>query len=161
MLTHIDEDGNAKLVDISNKDDSKRLSRASGKISMKKETLTLIQSQGHKKGDVLTIAKVAGIQAAKYTSNIIPLCHSINLTSIEVDFKIDEKDISVECIATVKCYGQTGVEMEALSAVAVSLLTIYDMCKAADKSMIIRNIRLIEKYGGNSGTWTSEEKTET
>jgi cyclic pyranopterin phosphate synthase len=153
MLTHIDENGNAKMVDISGKAITQRLAIASGKIAIKNETLGLVKSQNHKKGDVLTVSKIAAIQAAKNTSSLIPMCHPIALTSIEIEFKIHEKDLLIECIATTQCSGQTGVEMEALTAVSVGLLTIYDMCKAEDKGMIITNVSLLNKSGGDSGLW--------
>lgn len=153
MLTHIDRNGNAKMVNISEKAITQRLAIASGKITMKNETLDLVKSQNHKKGDVLTVSKIAAIQAAKNTSTLIPMCHPVALSSIEIEFKIDEKDLLIECIATTQCCAQTGVEMEALTAVSIGLLTIYDMCKAADKGMIITNIGLLKKTGGDSGLW--------
>ena len=153
MLTHIDENGNAKMVDISGKEITRRFAIASGKITMKEETFSLIESQGHKKGDVLTVAKIAGIQAAKNTSGLIPLCHPIDLTGIDIDFIIDQKSHAIKCTVKVECTGQTGVEMEALTAVSVTLLTIYDMCKAVDRGMQIQNIYLDEKQGGKSGSW--------
>jgi cyclic pyranopterin phosphate synthase len=153
MLTHIDENGNAKMVNISEKAITQRVAIASGEIIMKNETLGLVKSQSHKKGDVLTVAKIAAIQAAKNTSTLIPMCHPISLTSIEIEFKIHQKDLLIECIATTQCSGQTGVEMEALTAVSVGLLTIYDMCKAKDKGMEITNINLLKKSGGDSELW--------
>tara|TARA_B100000780_G_C21016271_1_gene407130 strand:- start:510 stop:977 length:468 start_codon:yes stop_codon:yes gene_type:complete len=153
MLTHIDKNGNAKMVNISEKKITQRLAIASGEITMKKDTLDLVKSQNHQKGDVLTVAKIAAIQAAKNTSTLIPMCHPIALTSIEIKFNIHEKDLLIECIATTQCSGKTGVEMEAITAVSVGLLTIYDMCKAADKGMVITNISLLEKSGGDSGLW--------
>ena len=153
MLTHIDENGNAKMINISGKEITQRLAIASGKIAMKNENLGLVKSQSHKKGDVLTVAKIAAIQGAKNTSALIPMCHPIALTSIEIEFKVHKKDSLIECIATTQCSGQTGVEMEALAAVTIGLLTIYDMCKATDKGMIITNISLIKKSGGDSGLW--------
>jgi len=153
MLTHIDENGNAKMVNISKKAITQRLAVASGSITMQEETLSLVKFQSHKKGDVLTVAKIAAIQAAKNTSTLIPMCHPIALTSIEIEFKIHEKKLLIECIATTQCSGQTGVEMEALTAVSVGLLTIFDMCKAADKGMILTNVSLLKKSGGDSGLW--------
>lgn len=141
------------MVNISKKEITQRLAIASGKITMSSQTLVLVKSQGHKKGDVLTVAKIAAIQAAKNTSSLIPMCHPIALTSIDIEFKIHEKDLLVECIATTICAGQTGVEMESLTAVSVGLLTIYDMCKAMDRGMNIQNISLIRKKGGKSGDW--------
>ena len=153
MLTHIDKNGNAKMVNISEKLITQRLAIASGIITMKNKTLDLVKSQGHKKGDVLTVSKIAAIQAAKNTATLIPMCHPVALSSIEIEFEINEKDLSIECIATTQCSAQTGVEMEALTAVSVGLLTIYDMCKAADKGMTITNISLLKKTGGASGLW--------
>ena len=141
------------MVNISEKEITQRLAIASGKIIMSSETLELIKSHGHKKGDVLTVAKIAAIQAAKNTSSLIPMCHPIALTSIDIEFKIHENDLLIECIATTTCVGQTGVEMESLTAVSVGLLTIYDMCKAMDRGMNIQNISLIRKKGGKSGDW--------
>ena len=158
MLTDIDDNGNAKMVNISEKAITQRLAIASGKIAMRNETLALLISQGHKKGDVLTVAKIAAIQAAKNTSSLIPMCHPIALTSVEIEFKIHEKDLLIECIATTICSGQTGVEMEALTAVSVGLLTIYDMCKAMDRGMEIQNISLIKKKGGKSDDWEENHK---
>ena len=153
MLTHIDTNGNAQMVDITEKNITQRLALATGLINMKYETLSLIQSQGHKKGDVLTVAKIAGIQAAKNTSNLIPLCHPIIITGIEINFIIDMSASSITCTAKVECAGQTGVEMEALAAVSICLLTIYDMCKAVDRGMCISEIKLLEKSGGKAGDW--------
>ena len=153
MLTHIDKNGNAKMVNISEKLITQRLAIASGIITMKNKTLDLVKSQSHKKGDVLTVSKIAAIQAAKNTATLIPMCHPVALSSIEIEFEINEKDLSIKCIATTQCSAQTGVEMEALTAVSVGLLTIYDMCKAADKGMPITNISLLKKTGGASGLW--------
>ena len=153
MLTHIDANGNAQIVNISEKNITQRLAIASGMITMKKETLELVQSQGNKKGDVLTVAKVAGIQAAKNTSGLIPLCHPISITGIEINFIVDVKIPSIKCVAKIESTGQTGVEMEALTMVSVCLLTIYDMCKAVDRGMVIGEIKLLEKVGGKSGSW--------
>ena len=153
MLTHTDKDGNAKMVDISDKSITKRVAKAIGFIQMNKKTLSLLNKGQHKKGDVLTVAKIAGIQAAKKTYNLIPLCHQIELTNIDIKFYIDKKNNLVECTVSASCLGKNGVEMEALTATAVSLLTIYDMCKAVDKEMRIFNIELCEKHGGKSGSW--------
>jgi cyclic pyranopterin phosphate synthase len=153
MLSHTDKNGNAKMVDISNKDNTERLAKAVGFIQMKKTTLDLIKSNVHKKGEVLTVAKIAGIQAAKQTSNLIPMCHPINITSIKIDFKIDQKNNVIECLGSVNCNAKTGVEMETLVAISTALLTIYDMCKAVDRGMRIFDIQLLEKEGGKTGLW--------
>ena len=150
MLSHIDKDGNAKMVDVSKKSNTERIAIASGCIRIKKETINLIENSGLKKGDVLTVAKIAGIQAAKNTSSLIPLCHNINLNKIDIKFNINSGEKKIYCESTISCIGKTGAEMEALSAVSVALLTIYDMCKASDKNMIISEINLLEKHGGNS-----------
>ena len=157
MLTHIDKNGNAKMVDISEKKNTDRISIASGFIELNKETIKLVEIGTLKKGDVLTVAKIAAIQAAKKTSSLIPLCHTINLNEIDIKFNIDTRENKIHCQSTVNCSGKTGVEMEALTAVSVALLTIYDMCKASDKNMIISEIKLLEKHGGKSGIWVSKE----
>lgn len=150
-LTHLDTEGNASMVDVTEKAITERVAVATGEIIMQSNTVRLITEGGHKKGDVLAVARVAGIQAAKKCSELIPLCHPLMLTSIKVDFDIldDRVLISGRC----KLAGQTGVEMEALTAVSVAALTIYDMCKAVDKSMQIGAIKVIEKQGGKSGDW--------
>ncbi len=150
-LTHLDETGRARMVDVGAKADTERLAIARGEIVMKPETLALIRAGQIKKGDVLTIAQIAGIQAAKRTSELIPLCHPIPLTKIDVDLSLDESLPGVRITAAAKTIGKTGVEMEALTAVSVAALTIYDMAKAAEKTMKIQNIRLVEKQGGKSG----------
>jgi cyclic pyranopterin monophosphate synthase len=150
-LTHIDDSGRAHMVDVGGKTTTDRLAVARGEVRMKPETLALIRSGAMKKGDVLTVAQVAGISAAKRTSDLIPLCHPLALTHIEVILNLDESIPGVAITATVKTSGQTGVEMEALTAVSVAALTIYDMAKAAEKTMQIQNIRLVEKHGGRSG----------
>lgn len=152
-LTHFNQAGEAHMVDVGNKAHTKRVAKATGTITMQKNTLDLIIAGTHKKGDVLGIARIAGIQGGKRTSELIPLCHPISLTHLSVDFEISEKDNSVTCTATTETVGQTGVEMEALTAVQVALLTIYDMCKAVDRGMTMQNIRLLEKSGGKSGEW--------
>jgi len=157
MLTHIDKDGNAKMVDVSKKSNSNRIAIASGFIELNNATIDLIKVGNLKKGDVLTVAKIAGIQASKKTSSLIPLCHNINLDSISIDFRISNKENKIYCQSTVGCSSKTGVEMEALTAVSISLLTIYDMCKASDKNMVISAIKLIEKHGGKSGVWMSKD----
>jgi cyclic pyranopterin phosphate synthase len=150
-LTHFDERGAARMVDIAAKAETHRVATAAGTIRMKPETLAIVLSGTARKGDVLGVARIAGIQAAKRTSELIPLCHPIALTSVRVDFTPDEKKSLVECRATVECTGRTGVEMEALTAVHIALLTIYDMCKAVDRGMTITDVQLLHKAGGKSG----------
>ena len=152
-LTHFDASGQAHMVDVGAKSETHRTAIASGKISMLPATLTLIQQGSSKKGDVLGIARIAAIQASKKTSDLIPLCHPIGLTRVAVDFEINASESSISCSVTTETYGKTGVEMEALTAVSIGLLTIYDMCKAADRGMTISDIRLLEKHGGKSGDW--------
>ena len=152
-LTHFTKSGNAQMVDVQSKDITERIAVASGKIYMSSASLTKIKEGGHKKGDVLGVARIAGITAAKKTADLIPLCHNINLSSVNIDFKINKSKKYVECIANVKSTGKTGVEMEALTAVQISLLTIYDMCKSIDKGMVISEIKLELKKGGASGEW--------
>jgi len=151
-LTHIDDAGNAKMVDVTGKEDSRREATAAGRVRMKPATLQLIKKGGVAKGDVLAAARLAGIMAAKKTPQLIPLCHPILLGEVVVELKLDEKDSAVEITATVKSTGKTGVEMEALTAVAVAALTIYDMCKAVERGIRIEDIRLVRKSGGKSGT---------
>jgi len=155
-LTHFDAQGQAHMVDVAAKASSHRVAVAEGCIRMQAATLALIQSGSAKKGDVLGIARIAGIQGAKRTSELIPLCHPIALTRVAVDFEVEPASNSVRCRATAECTGQTGVEMEALSAVSVALLTIYDRCKAVDRGMTIDGVRLMEKKGGKSGHWLVE-----
>jgi len=150
-LTHFNEYGRAKMVSVEAKDETVRVARASGKISMKPETLALIIQNDIKKGDVLSVAQVAGIMGAKKTSDLIPMCHNIFLSGADIEYKISDEEACIHIQATVKTVGKTGVEMEALTAVSTAALTIYDMCKAADKDMVISNIRLEEKIGGKSG----------
>ncbi len=152
-LTHIDEHGAARMVDIGEKATSSRVAVATAMVTMKPATLALLEQGGHKKGDVLAVARVAGIQAAKKTSDLIPLCHPLMLTSVAVDFRTDSQASCVHIDATCKVSGKTGVEMEALTAVTVAALTIYDMCKAVDKGMEIRSVGLQSKSGGKSGDW--------
>jgi cyclic pyranopterin phosphate synthase len=154
-LTHFDERGAARMVDVAGKDETHRVAVASGSIRMQPATLALVTSGTAKKGDVLGVARIAAIQAAKRTSELIPLCHAVALTSVAIEFAIDEKAAFIECRATVECTARTGVEMEALTAVQVGLLTIYDMCKAVDRGMTMENIRVVEKRGGKSGTYTA------
>ncbi|MBI5563207.1 MAG: cyclic pyranopterin monophosphate synthase MoaC [Deltaproteobacteria bacterium] len=155
-LTHIDERGKARMVDVTGKTATERMAVAKGRVVMKAETLELILANEVKKGDVLGVARVAGIMAAKKTSELIPLCHPLNITSVEVSFEPDKALPGNEIIATAKIASQTGVEMEALTAVSAAALTVYDMCKAADKSMRITDIRLVKKTGGKSGTFEGE-----
>ena len=150
-LTHIDENGKAQMVDVGKKEDTKRRATASGKVSMSVETIEALKKQELQKGDVLGVARVAGIQAAKKTSDLIPLCHPLAVNFASVNFRIQESHVEIE--ATVKTSGKTGVEMEALTACSVTALTIYDMCKAMDKSITIDEIKLLEKTGGKSGNW--------
>lgn len=152
-LTHFDAEGQAHMVDVGGKAHTARVARAAGSISMLPETFTLVRSGTAKKGDVLGIARIAGIQASKRTSDLIPLCHPIALTRVSVEFTLDAASSRVLCEVTAHTTGQTGVEMEALTAVSVALLTIYDMCKAVDRGMQIGDIRLLEKAGGKSGHW--------
>jgi cyclic pyranopterin phosphate synthase len=152
-LNHFDSDGKAHMVDVGAKPETERLARASGRIRMQPETLTVIRNGQAEKGDVLGIARVAGIQAAKRTGDLIPLCHPIALTNVALEFTYDEANTAVVCDCRVRTIGRTGVEMEAMTAVATALLTIYDMCKAVDRGMAIEAIVLIEKSGGKSGTW--------
>jgi len=146
------------MVDVGDKPESKRIAIASGKISMLAATLKLIQQGDAKKGDVLGVARIAAIQASKKTADLIPLCHPISLSKVSITFDVDEKTTSIICTATCETTGQTGVEMEALTAVNIGLLTIYDMCKAADRGMVMSEIKLLEKHGGKSGDWISEKK---
>ena len=155
MLTHFNQAGAAHMVDVGDKNLTQRIALASGQITMLSSTLDLIIAGNHKKGDVLGIARIAGIQGAKKTSDLIPLCHPIGLTHVNVDFEIKADQNTVICKALTKTIGQTGVEMEALTAVQVALLTIYDMCKAVDRGMVMSDIKLLEKSGGKSGEWKS------
>ena len=150
-LTHLDDSGRAHMVDVGDKPDTERLAIASGEVVMKQATLDLIRGGTIKKGDVLTIAQIAGIAAAKRTSELIPLCHPLPITHIDVALSLDDTLPGVLITASVKTTGKTGVEMEALTAVSVAALTVYDMAKAAEKSMKIQNIRLVKKHGGRSG----------
>ena len=152
-LTHFDAQGQAHMVDVGAKAATHRIAVATGRIEMQPETLALIESGTAKKGDVLGVARIAGIMAAKRTSELIPLCHPLALTRVAVEFALQREASSVQCTATVETVGPTGVEMEALTAVQVALLTIYDMCKAADKAMVMEGVRVLEKHGGKSGSW--------
>jgi cyclic pyranopterin monophosphate synthase len=156
ILTHFDAAGQAHMVDVGAKPETERLARATGRIRMRAETLALIRAGDAKKGDVLGIARVAAIQAAKRTGELIPLCHPLPLTRVAVEFDLDEASSAVDCRVIAQTVGRTGVEMEAMTATAVALLTIYDMCKAVDRGMVIEAIRLLEKSGGKSGHWLAE-----
>lgn len=155
-LTHLDEHGRARMVDVGQKPDTERIAVARGEIHMEKATLELIRLGQIKKGDVLTVAQIAGISASKRTSDLIPLCHPLPLNKVDVDLVLDDSIPGVVITATAKTIGKTGVEMEALTAVSVAALTIYDMAKAAEKTMRIQNIRLVEKHGGQSGDVMNE-----
>ena len=155
-LTHFNQAGEAHMVDVGAKSITKRVAIAEGQIMMMDKTLELIKQGGHKKGDVLGIARTASIMATKRTADLIPLCHPLALTKVSVDFQVLEDDVAIQCRAQVETNGQTGVEMEALTAVQIGLLTIYDMCKAVDRGMIMTDIRLLEKAGGKSGHWVRE-----
>jgi cyclic pyranopterin phosphate synthase len=155
-LTHFNESGEAHMVDIGEKSSTARRAVVNGHISMEPATLALITQGNHKKGDVLGISRIAGIMATKRTADLIPLCHPLALTHVSVDFKIDELNNRIECTVATETTGQTGVEMEALTGAQVALLTIYDMCKAVDRGMVIGNIRLLEKSGGKSGHWKKD-----
>jgi cyclic pyranopterin phosphate synthase len=156
QLSHFDDAGQAHMVDVGDKAVTHRIAVATGEIRMQPLTLDLIRSGTSKKGDVLGVARIAAIQAAKRTSELIPLCHPLSITRIAVGFHIDEASTGVKCTAQVETRGQTGVEMEALTAVQIGLLTIYDMCKAVDRGMRIENVRLLEKRGGKSGDYREE-----
>ena len=155
-LTHFDDSGQAHMVNVGNKPNTHRIAIASGRISMQAETLQMITAGSHKKGDVLGIARISGIQASKKTSDLIPLCHPLALTHVSLEFKIDPKKNNINCTVRTETNGPTGVEMEALTSVQVALLTIYDMCKAVDRGMVMGDIKLIEKSGGKSGEWSAQ-----
>ncbi len=153
QLTHFNESGEAHMVDVGNKAITDRVAVTEGYIEMQADTLRLIAEGGHKKGDVLAIARIAGIMAAKKTADLIPLCHPLPISHVSVDFQIEAERQRIRCQCTVKTSGQTGVEMEALTATQIALLTIYDMCKAVDRGMVIQSVQLLEKAGGKSGHW--------
>ena len=155
-LTHFDATGQAHMVDVGAKQDTHRVAVAAGSIRMQPATLALIQSGNAKKGDVIGIARIAAIMASKRTGDLVPLCHPLPITRVAVDFELDAAASSVHCRAQVETIGKTGVEMEALTAVQVGLLTIYDMCKAVDRGMVMTNVRVLEKHGGKSGDWTAQ-----
>ncbi|HEX2010456.1 MAG TPA: cyclic pyranopterin monophosphate synthase MoaC [Roseateles sp.] len=156
-LTHFDAQGQAHMVDVGQKDVTHRIARAAGRIRMQAATLALIMGGTAKKGDVLGVARIAAIQASKRTAELIPLCHPLPITRVAVDFEIDAAANAVVCTAQVETLGRTGVEMEALTAVQIGLLTIYDMCKAADRGMVMEQIRVLEKQGGKSGDWSARD----
>ena len=159
MLTHLDAQGRAHMVDVTDKANSFREATAEARVRMRPQTLQMIVQGEHPKGDVFAVARIAGIQAAKKTSDLIPLCHPLMLTGVKVELAAEGED-SVHITATCKLSGQTGVEMEALTAASVAALTIYDMCKAVDRGMIIENVRLLEKLGGKSGHFKADSKAE-
>jgi len=152
-LTHFDENGQAHMVNVGDKASTHRIAIAMGKISMLSETFKMVEAGTHKKGDVLGIARIAGIQASKKTADLIPLCHPLALSHVSLEFQINSQDNSITCQVRAETTGPTGVEMEALTAVQVALLTIYDMCKAVDRGMVMGDVRLLEKSGGKSGEW--------
>ncbi|HBX73916.1 cyclic pyranopterin monophosphate synthase MoaC [Haliea sp.] len=153
QLTHLDASGTARMVDVGAKPETRREAVATASVSMQPETLRLLREGAHAKGDVLTVARIAGIQGAKKCAELIPLCHPLMLNSIDLDFTLDDDASCVHIAARCRVSGKTGVEMEALTAASVAALTIYDMCKAVDRGMLIQNLGLQEKYGGNSGSW--------
>lgn len=155
-LSHVDESGRAHMVDISHKSDTARIAIAKGEVLMRPETLAVIEAGELKKGDLLTVAQLAGVMAAKRTSELIPLCHPLSLSQVEVDLELDSDLPGIRITASVRTVGKTGVEMEALTAVTVTALTVYDMAKAVEKTMIIHNVRLVEKRGGQSGEVVNE-----
>ena len=155
-FTHFNENGRARMVDVSEKAETARTAVAFGRVLVNAETFALIRSGGMKKGDVLTTAQIGGIMGAKRTSEIIPMCHNVPLSGVDIDFNMNEADLAVEITATAKCSGQTGVEMEALTAVSVAALTVYDMCKAVQRDIVIDRICLLRKSGGKSGEFVRE-----
>ena len=155
-LTHFDESGQAHMVNVGDKAHTHRIAVATGLIKMQASTFDMVQSGSHKKGDVIGIARIAAIQATKRSSDLIPLCHPIALTRVAVEFEPDATQSTIRCTVTAENIGQTGVEIEALTGVQIGLLTIYDMCKAVDRGMVIKEVKLLEKSGGKSGTWKAE-----
>ncbi len=160
-LTHFDERGAARMVDVGSKSSTQRHAIAEGRIKMASETLALIVAGGHKKGDVIGVARIAGIMGAKRTADLVPLCHPLALTRVDIMCEPNSDTDEIYCRATVETRGQTGVEMEALTAVQITLLTVYDMCKAVDRGMTMSQIRLVEKSGGKSGTWRREDDADS
>lgn len=155
-LTHFNHRGEARMVDVGAKETTHRVAVAEGRITMRPETLELIRAGGHQKGDVLGIARIAGIMGAKRTAELVPLCHPLSLTAVDVELKLEPETSAVHCRARAETHSRTGVEMEALTAVQVALLTVYDMCKAVDRGMTLQDIRLVRKTGGKSGEWSRE-----
>ncbi len=155
-LTHFNDKGEARMVDISDKEATRRVAEAEGRVLMRAETLERIRAGSHRKGDVIGIARVAGIMATKRTADLVPLCHPLSLTHAAVELELEDEPPAVRCLARCETHGPTGVEMEALTAVQISLLTIYDMCKAIDRGMRIQDVALLRKSGGRSGDWTRE-----
>lgn len=158
QFTHFDESGRARMVDVGAKPDTERIATARGRLRMRPETLELIRTGGLAKGDVLAVAQVAGVMGAKRTPDLIPLCHPLSLTSVALDFRLDPELPGLEITATTRLTGKTGVEMEALTAVAVAALTVYDMCKAVDREMVIEQVRLVYKSGGKSGEFRRSDE---
>ncbi len=156
-FTHFDDRGNARMVDVGGKDPTRRTAVAAARVLVNADTFALIQSGGMKKGDVLTVAQIAGIMGAKRTPDLIPMCHPVAISGIELELRLDEEKYSVEITATISCQGKTGVEMEALTAVTTAALTVYDMCKAVQKDMVITDVRLLSKTGGVHGDFVREE----
>lgn len=156
-FSHFNEQGRARMVDVSEKKETARTAIAAGEVLVNQETFDLIKSGGIAKGDVLGTAQIGGIMGAKHTPDLIPMCHPIMVSGIDIEFNLNEEKLSVEILATAKCTGATGVEMEAMTAVSVAALTVYDMCKAVQKDMVISNIRLLKKTGGKSGTFERKE----
>lgn len=152
-FTHFDESGNAIMVDVTDKNDTVREAVAMGSIKLSKECYNKVKAGEMSKGDVLSVARIAGIMGAKKTSDLIPLCHILNITKVKIDFNTDDDNTTITVLCTAKTTGKTGVEMESLTGAGISLLTIYDMCKAIDKGMVISEIKLMKKTGGKSGTW--------
>lgn len=159
-FSHFNENGRARMVDVSAKADTKRTAVAAGRVRVNRETFDLIRSGGLKKGDVLTTAQIGGVMGAKRTSELIPMCHPILISGVDLDFRMNEEALAVEITATVSCTGATGVEMEALTAVSVAALTVYDMCKAVQRDIVIDQIRLLRKSGGKSGDFVRKEREE-
>ena len=155
-FTHFDDRGNARMVDVGNKAETRRQAVAAGRVLVNRMTFDLIRTGGVKKGDVLTVAQVAGIMGAKRTPDVIPMCHPITLSGIDLELSLNEEMLSVDIVATVSCTGATGVEMEAMTAVSIAALTVYDMCKAVQRDMVIDDIRLMKKSGGQSGNFERE-----
>lgn len=156
-FTHFDDRGNARMVNVGDKSETKRTAVAAGRVLMNQKTFSLVRSGGVKKGDVLTVAQIAGIMGAKRTPELIPMCHPVQLTGVELELSLNEEMLSVDILATTSCTGATGVEMEALTAVSAAALTVYDMCKAVQRDMVIDDIRLLRKSGGQSGDFVRED----